>query len=463
MTKTKTAAVILSAGLGTRMKSATPKVLHPLAGRLMLLHLLETLAPLGLETLVVVVGDGMDDVAKTAKPYPIAVQKPALGTGHAVLAARQTLADFGCDSRGDFGGDVLVLFGADPLITCETTTRLLAVRRQSPEPAVVVLGFEATDPGDYGRLILAGDGSLQAIVEARDATPEQRAIALCNSGVMAIDAKHLWRLLDRVGNDNAKGEYYLTDIIALAREDGLHCAVVEGDEAELLGIDSRADLACAEATVQARLRQAAMDGGATLLDPDSITFCFDTHLGRDVTIGPNVHFGPGVSVGDGVEILPFCHIEGAEIAPGARIGPFARLRPGAVIAEDVHIGNFVEIKNAAIEAGAKVNHLTYVGDARVGTKANVGAGTITCNYDGFEKHHTDIGAGAFIGSNVALVAPVKVGPGAIVGAGSVITKDVDADAIAITRAPQKETKGGAKRVKGCQSAKARKGKKKGGK
>ena len=460
MTKTKTAAVILAAGLGTRMKSATPKILHPLAGRPMLLHLLETLAPLGLEPMVVVVGDGMDDVAETVKPHPIVVQKPALGTGHAVLAAKEVL--------GDFNGDVLVLFGADPLITPETITRLLAARRQTPEPAVVVLGFEATDPGDYGRLILAGDGSLEAIVEARDATPKQRAITLCNSSVMAIDAKHLWRLLDRVGDDNAKGEYYLTDIVSLAREDGLHCAVVEGDEAELMGIDSRADLARAEAAVQARLRRAAMEGGATLLDPDSVTFCFDTRLGQDVIIGPNVHFGPGVSVGDGVEILPFCHIEGAEIAPGARIGPFTRLRPGSRLAEDVHIGNFVEIKNASVEAGAKVNHLTYVGDARVGTMANVGAGTITCNYDGFEKHHTDIGAGAFIGSNVALVAPVRVGPGAIVGAGSVITKDVDADAIAITRAPQKETKGGAKRVKGRQTAKARqsataqKGKKKGG-
>ncbi len=449
MTKTKTAAVILSAGLGTRMKSAVPKVLHPLAGRPMILHLLETLAPLGLEPLVVVVGDGMDEVAETVKPHPIVVQKPALGTGHAVLAAKEAL--------GDFSGDVLVLFGADPLITPETITRLLAARRESPEPAVVVLGFEATEPGDYGRLILSGYGALQAIIEARDATPEQLEICLCNSGIMAIDAKHLWRLLDRVGNDNAKGEYYLTDIIALACDDGLHCAVVEGIEEELMGIDSRADLACAEAAVQARLRKAAMDGGATLLDPESVTFCFDTRLGRDVTIGPNVHFGPGVRVGDGVEILPFCHIEGAEIAPGARIGPFARLRPGARLAEDVHIGNFVEIKNAAIEAGAKVNHLTYVGDARVGTKANVGAGTITCNYDGFDKHHTDIGAGAFIGSNVALVAPVKVGDGAIIGAGSVITKDVDADAMAITRAPQKETKGGAKRIKGRRTAKTKKG------
>ena len=449
MTKTKTAAVILSAGLGTRMKSAVPKVLHPLAGRPMILHLLETLAPLGLEPLVVVVGDGMDEVAETVKPHPIVVQKPALGTGHAVLAAKEVL--------GEFSGDVLVLYGADPLIAPETITRLLAARQAKPEPAVVVLGFEATEPGDYGRLILSGYGALQAIVEARDATPEQLEICLCNSGIMAIDAKHLWRLLDRVGNDNAKGEYYLTDIVALAREDGLNCAVVEGIEEELIGIDSRADLAMAEMILQDRLRLAAMEGGATLFDPESVTFCFDTKLGRDVTIGPNVHFGPGVRVGDGVEILPFCHIEGAEIAPGARIGPFARLRPGAAIAEDVHIGNFVEIKNAAIEAGAKVNHLTYVGDARVGTKANVGAGTITCNYDGFDKHHTDIGAGAFIGSNVALVAPVKVGDGAIIGAGSVITKDVDADAMAITRAPQKETKGAAKRIKGRRSAKTKKG------
>ncbi|MBT7942855.1 MAG: bifunctional UDP-N-acetylglucosamine diphosphorylase/glucosamine-1-phosphate N-acetyltransferase GlmU, partial [Alphaproteobacteria bacterium] len=277
-----------------------------------------------------------------------------------------------------------------------------------------------------------------AIVEANDATEEQLDITLCNSGVMLIDGAHLWRLLEQVDCTNAKGEYYLTDIIALARAEGLGCTVVVGDEDECLGIDDRADLACAEAAVQNGLRLAALHGGATLLDPDSVTFSFDTKIGSDVTIGPNVVFGPGVTISDNVTIRAFCHIEGATISAGAIIGPFARLRPGAEIAEDVHIGNFVEIKAAVIETGAKVNHLTYVGDARVGAKANVGAGLITCNYDGVNKHKTDIGAGAFIGSNTALVAPVVVGDNAVIGAGSVITKDVAPDTLALSRAPQKE-------------------------
>ncbi len=420
------------------MKSALPKVLHPLAGRPMLCHLLATIQPLGFDPVVVVTGKDMDAVAEAAKPHMTVVQEPALGTGHAVLAAREMLKDF--------TGDVLVLFGADPLITGDTITRLLDARKEKPEPAIVVLGFYSDEPGAYGRLVAGPDGALDAIVEVGDATPEQLEILLCNSGIMAVDGRHLWGLLDRVGNDNDKGEYYLTDIIALAREDGLHCAVVEGDESELIGIDSRADLAVAEMILQDRLRLAAMEGGATLLDPDSVTFSFDTELGRDVIIGPHVAFGPGVRVGDDVEIRAFSHMEGAEIASGAMIGPFARLRPGTRLAEDVHIGNFVEIKNATVETGAKINHLTYVGDARVGAGANVGAGTITCNYDGFEKHHTYIGAGAFIGSNVALVAPVRVGKGAVIGAGSVITKDVAKDALAVTRAAQKETKGGAKRL-----------------
>ncbi len=440
MTDTKIAAVILAAGMGTRMKSALPKVLHPLAGRPMLSHLLATIQPLGFERVVVVTGKDMDAVAEAAKPHPTVVQEPALGTGHAVLAAR--------DALKDFTGDVLVLFGADPLITPETIERMLEARKEKPEPAIVVLGFYTDEPGQYGRLVAGPDGALDAIVEAGDAIPEQLEILLCNSGIMAIDGKHLWGLLDRVGNDNAKGEYYLTDIIALAREDGLDCAVVEGLEEELIGIDDRADLACAEAAVQNQLRWAAMDGGATLLDPDSVYFSFDTQLGRDVIIGPHVAFGPGVSIGDDVKIRAFSHIEGATVAAGAMIGPFARLRPGADIAEDVHIGNFVEIKNAAVETGAKINHLTYVGDSRVGEKANVGAGTITCNYDGFEKHHTDIGAGAFIGSNVALVAPVKIGDGAVIGAGSVITKDVDPDHLAVTRPAQKQIKKKKKTKKG---------------
>ncbi|MDA0305461.1 MAG: bifunctional UDP-N-acetylglucosamine diphosphorylase/glucosamine-1-phosphate N-acetyltransferase GlmU [Proteobacteria bacterium] len=430
MTDTKTAAVILAAGLGTRMKSAKPKVLHPLAGRSLLGHVLETATGAGLAPIVVVTGEGMDAVADAAKPHPSVIQKPALGTGHAVLAAR--------DALRDFGGDVLVLFGADPLVEVDTIEAMLEAKQAGS--AIVVLGFEADEPGDYGRLVVSAEGALQAIVEAKEATPQELEISLCNSGVMLIDGGLVWDLLGRVGNDNAKGEYYLTDIIKLAREDGLACAVVTSDEAELIGIDSRADLAVAEAIIQERLCWAAMEGGATLTDPASVTFCWDTKTGRDVTIGPNVVFGPGVSIGDNVEILAFCHIEGATVASGARIGPFARLRPGAAIAEDAHIGNFVEIKNSDIEPGAKVNHLTYIGDSRVGALANIGAGTITCNYDGFNKHHTDIGRGAFIGSNVALVAPVKIGDGAIIGAGSVITKDVDADNLAIARAPQKQIK-----------------------
>ncbi len=438
MTETNTAAVILAAGLGTRMKSAIPKVLHPLAGRPMILHLLETLKKAKLAPRVVVVGKGMQAVVDAARPHPTAIQHPARGTGHAVMAARSALAKF--------KGDVLVVFGADPLIRPETIARMLAARRKRPKPAIVVLGFHAAEPGDYGRLVLGRDGRLQAIVEVRDATARQKQITLCNSGVMVVDGRHLWRLLDRLDTKNAKREYYLTDIVRLACAEKLSCAVVEGDEAELIGVNSRADLARAEAILQDRLRRAAMDAGATLIDPATVHLSFDTRFGRDVTVGPNVWFGPGVRVGKGAQILPYCHIEGASIASGARIGPFARLRPGAAVAEDAHIGNFVEIKNASIAAGAKVNHLTYVGDARVGAKANVGAGTITCNYDGFGKYVTDIGAGAFIGSNTALVAPVKIGARAVVGAGSVITEDVAADALAVTRAPQRIAKGGARKL-----------------
>ena len=443
MTKEKTAAIVLAAGLGTRMESRLPKVLHPLAGRPMIGHLMETLAGLDLERIVVVVGDDMEAVAEAVAPHPTVVQKDRLGTGHAVRTA--------CEAVDGFDGTVLVLYADVPLISRQTLMRMLEARRRAPGPAVVVLGFRPSDPGPYGRLIVGADGTLQAIVEAGDATPEQGAIALCNAGVMAIDAGPLPGLLARIGTDNAKGEVYLTDIVAMARGDGLTCAVVEGDGAELIGVNSRADLARAEAVVQERLRAAAMAGGASLADPETVYFSHDTRLGRDVTVGPHVVFGPGVAVGDDVEIRAFCHIEGARIATGARIGPFARLRPGADIAAEAHIGNFVEIKNASVETGAKINHLAYVGDSRVGAKANVGAGTITCNYDGFAKHHTDIGAGAFIGSNTALVAPVTVGDGAIIGAGSVITGDVAADALALTRADQEERKGWAKRFRGRKS------------
>jgi bifunctional UDP-N-acetylglucosamine pyrophosphorylase/glucosamine-1-phosphate N-acetyltransferase len=317
---------------------------------------------------------------------------------------------------------------------------MLAARRSAPHPAVVVLGFRPEDPAAYGRLIMGSQG-LERIVEFRDASPAERAVNLCNSGVMAVDGARLFAWLDKVDNNNAKGEYYLTDIVGLARAEGLNCTVVEGEEEEMLGVNSRVDLAAAEAVAQNRLRKIAMLNGATLIDPSSVTLCFDTKLGRDVVVGPNVVFGPGVTVADNVDIRPFCHIEGTSIDEGAVIGPFARLRPGSEIGRNAHIGNFVELKKTKLEEGAKVNHLSYVGDARVGAKANVGAGTITCNYDGFMKYHTDIGAGAFIGSNSALVAPVKIGDGAIVGAGSVITGDVPADALGIERSEQKNIPG----------------------
>ncbi|TVR83991.1 MAG: bifunctional UDP-N-acetylglucosamine diphosphorylase/glucosamine-1-phosphate N-acetyltransferase GlmU [Rhodospirillales bacterium] len=427
MSNSKTAVVVLAAGLGTRMKSDLPKVLHPLAGRSMIAHLLDTVSELRPERMVVVVGEDMPAVQAAVAPHPTVVQSPRLGTGHAVMAARPMLEGF--------DGTVLVVYGDTPLMTTMTLERMLAARRQAPHPAVVVLGFRPTDAGAYGRLIVAADNGLEAIVEAKDATPQQRTIGLCNSGVMAVDGGQLYSLLDRVGNDNAKGEYYLTDIVGLARSDGLPCGYVEGDVSELVGVNSRADLAAAEAILQDRLRAVAMAEGATLIDPRTVYFSWDTVLGRDVTVGPSVLFGPGVQVGDRVEILGFCHIEGATIAQGARIGPFARLRPGASIDPDAHIGNFVEIKNATVEIGAKVNHLSYIGDARIGAGANIGAGTITCNYDGFFKSHTDVGAGAFIGSNTCLVAPVRIGDGAIVGASSAIAKDVPADALAVTRGP----------------------------
>ncbi len=430
MTNSKTAIVVLGAGLGTRMESDLPKVMHPLAGRPMIRHLIETLETLQPTRMTIVVGGDMETVAREVAPYPTVVQKDRLGTGHAVMAAREALADF--------EGDVLVVYGDTPLLSAETLGRMLDARRSADNPAVVVLGFRPEHPGAYGRLMVDGEGHLQAIVEAKDAGPEQLAVNLCNSGVMAVDGRKLFDLLDRVGNDNAKGEYYLTDIVEIACADGLTCGVVEGGEAELLGINSRADLAQAETMLQDDLRASAMAEGATLVDPSTVFFSADTKLGRDTTVGPYVVFGSGVTVGDNVTILPFCHLQDVTIEQGASVGPYARLRPGARIGADAHIGNFVEIKNASVEAGAKVNHLTYIGDARVGAKANVGAGTITCNYDGFFKDHTDIGAGAFIGSNTSLVAPVKVGDGAITGAGSVIVRDIPADSLALTRGPHRE-------------------------
>ncbi|MBW7836994.1 MAG: bifunctional UDP-N-acetylglucosamine diphosphorylase/glucosamine-1-phosphate N-acetyltransferase GlmU [Sphingomonadales bacterium] len=431
MTSSPIAALILAAGKGTRMKSARHKVLHPVAGRPMVEHVMATLDALSPARRVVVVGSERAQVeAQIGDRATFVVQEPQHGTGHAVQQAAPALKGF--------TGDVAVLYGDVPLITADTLRRMIDVRAHAD---LVVLGFRAADPAAYGRLKISADGSLEAIVEYKDASAEERRINLCNSGIMVLSAKLLFDLLAHVKNDNAKGEYYLTDIVGLARARGLKAAVVETDEREVIGVNSRAELAQAEAIFQARARAAAMAEGATLIAPETVFFSYDTKLGRDVTVEPNVIFGPGVSVGDNVTIHAFCHLEGATIAEGASIGPFARLRPGADLRAKAKVGNFVEVKKSVLEEGAKVNHLTYIGDARVGAGANVGAGTITCNYDGFFKYKTDIGAGAFIGSNTALVAPVTIGEGAIVGAGSTITKDVEADALVVTRAEQKEIKG----------------------
>jgi len=425
------AALILAAGLGTRMQSARPKVMHPLAGRPMVAHLLETVGALAPARVAVVVGPGMDAVAAAVAPHPVCVQAERRGTGDAVKAARAQL--------DGFAGPVLVLYGDTPLVGIDTMRAAAAACAAGA--AVVVVGFRRGDGQDYGRLVTDETGALAAIVEAPDATPAQLEIGLCNSGLMAIAGEHLFALADRIGTDNAKGEYYLTDIVALAHGSGLRTAVVEAEESELMGINSRGELAVAEAIAQTELRARAMAGGATLIDPSSVWLAHDTVLGRDVTIHPNVVFGPGVTVGDGVEVKSFSHLEGASVAAGAVIGPFARLRPGADIGAGARVGNFVEIKNAALGEGAKANHLSYIGDTTVGAAANIGAGTITCNYDGFDKHQTIIGANAFIGSNTALVAPVTIGDGAIVAAGSTIGRDVDADALAIERAPLEQKPG----------------------
>ena len=434
----KTSLIILAAGKGTRMNSELPKVLHPIAGDPMLIHAMAAGATLDPMHTVVVAGHGAAEVTTTAQTYDetatVVVQSEQLGTAHAVAQARTALEGF--------DGTAIILYGDTPFVSPETLEDMMSA---SEGADVVVLGFEAADPGRYGRLVMDGT-SLERIVEFKDASEAERAITLCNSGVIACNATLLFDLIDAVGNENASGEYYLTDIIGLARARGLKATAVTCDEAETLGVNSRAQLAEAEAAFQARARASLIEDGVTLQAPDTVFLARDTVIGRDALIEPNVVFGAGVTVESGAHIRAFSHLEGCHVSRGAVVGPYARLRPGAELQENAKVGNFVEIKNAVLAEGAKVNHLSYIGDAFVGAHANIGAGSITCNYDGVMKHHTHIGANAFIGSNTMLVAPVHVGDGAMTGSGSVITSDVEPDALALARAPQVEKPGMARKL-----------------
>ena len=442
------AVVILAAGQGTRMRSDTHKVLHPIACKPLLMHLLDSVDRLGAVKRVVVVGKGRDQVEKALNGRDVAIahQAEQKGTAHAVQQAKDALAGY--------DGAVLILYGDTPFVEPETLQRMLDRLDGHGGPGVVVLASTPDDPLKYGRIILGEGDHIAKMVEYKDATEEERAVRLCNSGMMAVRAKDLFRWLDRVGNDNAAGEYYLPDVVNIAAAEGRDAVVIEADPYETAGVNSRAELAHLELDWQRRRREEALQEGATLIDPESVWFAADTKLGRDVTVEPHVVFGPGVEVADGATIKAFSHIEGATIATKAVIGPFARLRPGAKIGEKAKVGNFVEVKKAVLGRGAKANHLSYIGDAEVGADANIGAGTITCNYDGFGKYGTVIGEGAFIGSNTALVAPVAIGAGAIVGAGSVITKDVAADSLAVERSEQKGIAGWAKRFRERMTRKA---------
>lgn len=426
-------AIVLAAGLGTRMKSSLPKTLHRLGGRPMLRHLLNSCES-AFDKIVVVLGPDMDSVAMEAAPHTCVVQHERLGTAHAAL---QAIEHFGT-------GHVAVLYADNPLIRTGTLHKLLGGHQPG---GLSLLAFRPADPAKYGRVLTGGDGLVERIVEFADASPAERAINLCNAGVLCGNADDMRRWLQAVRNDNAKGEYYLTDLVALARADNRAVSAVEAPADELAGVNSRSELARAEAVLQGWLREAAMDAGVTMTDPASVFLSCDTVLSNDVIIEPNVVFGPGVRVASNVHIKAFSHIEGADIGPGSIIGPFARLRPGAKLDRDVHIGNFVEIKAAHLQAGVKANHLSYIGDASVGERTNVGAGTITCNYDGTNKHRTTIGADVFIGSDVALVAPVTIGDGAILAAGSVITDDVEPYALALARGRQAVKPGRAKQMR----------------
>jgi len=441
------AAIILAAGMGTRMKSDLHKVLHPIAGRPMLLHLIDNVQALDAARIVVVAGARREQVEAAVIPLgaEVAIQADQLGTGHGVQQAEPTLAGF--------DGDMLILYGDVPLVTTETMRRMIERLHDESEPSVVVLGFRPADAAAYGRVIADAEGHIAKIVEFKDASPDERAVTLCNSGLMAVRSSDLFRLLAQVTNDNAAGEYYLTDLAELAVKDGRGAVVVETDAEEVAGINSRAELAAVDASWQAKRRIRAMAEGATLVDPATVWFSFDTEVGRDVLIEPNVFFGPGVSIADGAIIRGFSHIEGATVGTGAEVGPYARLRPGAVLGEKSKVGNFVEVKKAVLGKGAKANHLTYLGDAEIGAGANIGAGTITCNYDGFFKYKTVIGEGAFIGSNSALVAPVTIGAGAIVGAGSTVTRDVEPDALRLVRPEPQSKAGWAKRFREMMQAK----------
>jgi bifunctional UDP-N-acetylglucosamine pyrophosphorylase/glucosamine-1-phosphate N-acetyltransferase len=440
MTARSSLTVVLAAGEGTRMRSRLPKVLHPIAGQPMLAHVLAA-APQGEgAALAVVIGPDhagvASEVMRLRPDAKIFVQSERLGTAHAVLAAREAIA-----ADAD---DLVVAFGDTPLISAETFSRLRAPLNDGA--ALAVLGFRAADPTGYGRLLIEG-GQLAAIREQADASTEERKVTLCNAGVMAFDGHKALAILEAIGKANAKGEYYLVDAVGVVRQRGGEAVVIETGEDEVRGINTKTQLAEAEAVMQARLRRAALEAGVTLIAPDTVYLAADTSFGKDVTIEPFVVIGPGVSIADGAVIHSFSHIVQAAIGQNASVGPYARIRPGTSLGEGVRIGNFVETKAATLEAGVKVNHLSYIGDAEIGSNTNVGAGTTTCNYDGFAKHKTTIGKDAFIGTNSSLVAPIRIGDGAYVGSGSVITRDVPADAMAVERSPQNTREGGAARYR----------------